>query len=759
MKQLSEPKETLLSIKYRPCKEVLHENPPRFTWMPEDMKGVFYSLQISRKETFPQDITLELSHIPYNFTTLNQTLKPGTYYWRYTIEGGEYSSSQIRSFELAEDAAQTPVPAREERFLHLDHSHPRIWLNQKEIENFQKQLEMDNNYCGFQDFYEKSVLKYAGKEFVKEPERYPKDKRVVHLWRRNYTICQEALEYIRSLCVGGRILNNKKYLEKAKAALFELIQWNILGATSRDYNDECSFRVAYALAFGYDWLYDMLSLSERQKIRKVLYTRTKQVADHVMLQSKIHISLYDSHAVRSLSSVLTPCCIAMLFEEEDAEKWLNYTLDYLSVIYTPWGGEDGGWAEGVMYWGSGMAFLIDALNTIKAYMGIDLYQRPFFQKTGDFQMYCNPTGTYCASFCDQSNLGHMAGHKQAFNIRQFAKVTQNGNYYRYYQEVFRHMPEIENAFYNNGWWDFPFDEMVYQYQAREIIYNNQIPIEKVKWFHDVGWVAVNYRMFEDEEHIFLLTKSSPYGSISHSHGDQNAFILFAYGEPLVIKSGYYVGFHSTMHENWRRQTKSHNTLLINGQGQYAGMDKEKQFAAKGKICEVTENNQYIYIREDATQAYQENVDGLKNCEREIYFVQDSYLVIVDTVKTEEMSSVEFLLHGLDAYKIDETKFVLHRPKADLKGEFLYSLSGIDTISQTDEFDGVDLDEVEGMNKQWHLKMSTGKGKFHKIVTLLIPEKVGYPKTVVSVKDEMEMCYYFRYAGQVFTLKIFSDCIS
>lgn len=754
MKPLHEPVETLLSIKYRPCDEVVYENPPRFMWLPEE-DGVRYRVRVSSSSDFQAENTLVIRDLPYNFSSLDRPLPPGHYYWSYTIDDGQHAESQVRSFELAPDATVAVMPSRECRFAQADRAHPRLWLNRSQIEEFRAQLKADPDACGFRAFYENSILKYAEQPFVGEPARYPGDKRVVSLWRGNYTTCQKALEYIRSLCVGGILLENESYIALAKDALLSIAQWDILGSTSRDYNDECSFRVAYAIAFGYDWLYDRLTDAEREKVRDVLYQRTKQVADHIMVNSRIHYSLYDSHAVRSLSSVMVPCCIAMLFEQPEAEEWLHYTLDYLNVVYTPWGGKDGGWAEGVMYWGSAMAFLTQALGEIQSYLGIDLYRRPFLQKTGDFQFYCNPVGTWRASFCDQSNLGRMAGHKQAFNIRQFAAQTGNANYYRYYQEVFRLMPQIEDAFYNNGWWDFNFDEMVYRHQARQLEYGPAAPIQKVKWFQDVGWVAVNVNMFDYENQIFLLTKSSPYGSVSHSHGDQNAFVLFAYGEPLVIKSGYYVGFNTTMHRNWRRQTKSHNALLINGQGQYAGMDKVKQFAAKGSVCKVKETEQFVYIREEAAPAYQENVPGVKMCQRELYLVQDTYLVIVDTVETLEESDAEFCLHSLEPYQLQGASFVTERPKASLKGKFLYASSGIADISQTDTFEGVDLAEIEGEAPQWHLRLKTGKARKHQLVTLLVPVKHGEPCPVIPMKDgqEMDITYYFNCNGQVFTLKL------
>lgn len=119
-------------------------------------------------------------------------------------------------------------------------------------------------------------------------------------------------------------------------------------------------------------------------------------------------------------------------------------------------------------------------------------------------------------------------------------------------------------FYNYGWWDFRFDEMVYRKDYPQVPSEPPLAAEPLKWFQDVGWVAMHHRMEEPQEHIMMLAKSSRYGSVSHSHGDQNAFLLHAFGEPLAIESGYYVAFNSTMHMQWRRQTRSKNVILIDG---------------------------------------------------------------------------------------------------------------------------------------------------------------------------------------------------
>lgn len=754
---MTEPKDSILTIKYRPDGESVCENPPRFTWMPEGDtdEGIAYFLEISSSPDFEEKQTI--TDIPYNFYTPDKALRPGTWYWRYGL-AGDKKTSKVRHVRIPEDAAETPLPGRTDRYQNCDMGHPRLWLNQSQIEAFREELDKNPNYCNFQEFYKNSVLKYAQIPFVSEPEPYPDNKRVVHLWRQNYTICQEALAYIRSLAAGGRILGDDNLLDKAKAALLILAGWDVNGPTSRNYNDECAFRAAYALAFGYDWLYDRLNGTERETVRNALLLRTKQVADHVIVNSRIHFSLYDSHAVRSLSSVLTPCCIAMLGECSQAESWLNYTIEYFSAIYTPWGGADGGWAEGPMYWVTAMAFVTEAINTIKSFTGIDFYRRPFFQKTGDFPLYCNPVDTCRASFCDQSNLGKYPGHKQAYNIRQLAGATGIREYQWYYEQVFLREPEIDTDFFNSGWWDFYFDDMVYQHDYQNVEWREEKPLDLVKWFRDIGWVAINKNPGDFENHLFFLTKSSPYGSVSHSHGDQNSILLHAFGEPLLIKSGYYIGFNTSMHKDWRRQTKSHNNILIDGRGQYAGMDKVKQLEAAGEICEVRQEERYVYVREQSHQAYKQNVPYLKSNIREIYFIDEAYFVIVDTVETDQPSVVDFNLHSLSSFDLSVNSFSLNGGKAQLDGRFVYVSSGIDRLSQTDEFEGVDLKEIDGLKKQWHMTMKTGKAGSHVIITLLVPSKKGEKQMVSSIKDDQghDIFFYFSHDGQTFSLRIDGD---
>jgi hypothetical protein len=738
---LYQPESGALTIKYEPNEATcLKENPPRFTWMPAQLEGDRYVLEISSSLDFPDELTETFQPISYNLFTPSHPLMPGTYYWRYALlqDDGEHSEwSVVRSFVVTDGLPETPLPSPNERYNYAGEAHPRLWLQAEEVVAFRKRIRVDNTYCSWDIFMEKSVLPWTKRDFIQEPSPYPDNKRVAILWRQMYMDCQEVLYAIRHLAIAGVILEDAGLISKAKEWLLLVAAWDPEGTTSRDYNDEAAFRIAEALAWGYDWLHTHLSEEERSSVRDVLLCRTQQVSFHVIERSKIHQVPYDSHAVRSLSSVLTPCCIAMLHEEPKAREWLDYTIEYFAALYSPWGGVDGGWAEGPMYWTTGMAFVTEAMNLLNKCVRINFFRRPFFQQTGDFPFYCFSPDTLRASFGDQSTLGDPVSLKTGFNIRQFAGVTGNGYYQWYYEQVKAMDSGSQMKFYNYGWWDFQFDELKYLHDYPAVEAKAPIHIESVKWFRDIGWVAFHAHMDRPEDHIMLLTKSSPYGSISHSHGDQNGFLLHAYGEPLAIESGYYIAFNSSMHMNWRKQTRSTNNILIDGIGQYAGTNKVLNMAASGIVEAVETHKGYTYSRCNATAAYQENTAYLQRYIRELYFINESYIVVVDQIDLSQPARVDWLFHTLHEMKLDGQTFKLNGRKANMDGRFIYSSSGDLQLSQHNEFIGVNAVEIEGLDREWHLTATTRMARSHRIVTLLVPLRKEKPKYVSYFMDDQD----------------------
>lgn len=421
---LDEPKAGRLTIQYSPVADTeVVENPPRFMWIPVIDDGARYVLRISKDATFPKAKTQVFENLPLNFFTPDTVLDAGEYHWSYAVwdvETGAPSStwSSSRNFTIADNLPETPLPARAQRLASVATSHPRLWMTQERLGDFKTAVKADPDHCTWSTFYEKSVLPWMDREVMREPEGYPDHKRTAPVWRKTYIDLQELWYAIRHLAIGGKVTDNPDMTARAKEWLLAGASWDPMGVTSRAYTDEWAYRVCNALAWGYDWLYDDLSEEERKTVRASLLERTRDIAEHAILNAKIHLFPYDSHAVRSVSLVIVPACISLLGDDEndEARDWLNYSIEFLMTVYSPWGDSNGGWAEGTNYWMMGIAYLIDAANRLKSYTGIDLYQRPFLQNTGDFPLYCKAPNTRRATFGDDSTQGDLVGIKTGLNL-------------------------------------------------------------------------------------------------------------------------------------------------------------------------------------------------------------------------------------------------------------------------------------------------------------------------------------------------------
>ena len=732
---LDEPPAGQLTIRYAPEADTeLVENPPRFSWIPAIEDEASYAVAITCEDgserVFPD--------IPVNFLTPPEALPAGNHAWRYCVwaDGMPASEwSRERHFTIAEDLPNTPLAPRSTRFAAISATHPRLWLDSELLKAFQASLAKNQDHCGWRTFHERSVKPWADRQPMSEPAPYPDNKRVASIWRQTYIDCQELIYAIRHQAIAGKILNDPALAANAKAWLMEAASWDPEGTTSRAYTDEWAFRVALALAWGYDWLHDDLNDSERKTVRTALLARTRQVADHAIRNARIHLFPFDSHAVRSVSAVLVPASLAMLGEEREAEDWLHYSVEFLSTLYSPWADADGGWAEGPHYWMTGMAYLIDAANLLRSASDIDLYQRPFFHRTGDFPLYTKAPGTRRATFGDDSTMGDLPCLKLGYNTRQFAGITGNPAYQWYFEEIRRNDPGTDTEFYNWGWWDLNFDDLVFNHDFGSVEPEPPSADDRLRWFKGTGWVAIQSHMGDPDRHIQFVMKSSPWGSISHSHGDQNAFCISAFGEDLAIQSGHYVAFNSSMHRNWRRQTRSKNAILLNGKGQYAGSDKAEAIKAAGRIIDARDAGDHVFVRGDATAAYRSLVPEVTRVLRDAYFVRDSYFVIVDHVDAAEPLTLDWLFHANAPMELGAETFRYRGERSSIYGKFLWSEAGHPQIEQTTGFPGVDPDEVKDLAESTHVRAAFPAARCHRIATLLVPHLSSAPSRIFHFLDD------------------------
>ena len=185
------------------------------------------------------------------------------------------------------------------------------------------------------------------------------------------------------------------------------------------------------------------------------------------------------------------------------------------------------------------------------------------------------------------------------------------------------------------------------------------PVELPRSIHlaDTGWVALHSDLTSREANVMLCFKSSRFGSFSHSHADQNSFVLEAFGRPLLIDSGFYPWYGSPHDLAWTRHTRAHNAALVDNRGQAVW-----RMEAGGRIIAFATAPDYDYCAGDATAAYQlESYEythrplhlpersaaelGVERAIRHVVFLRPAVFVVIDDVVTREPRPIQLAFHA------------------------------------------------------------------------------------------------------------------
>jgi hypothetical protein len=223
-------------------------------------------------------------------------------------------------------------------------------------------------------------------------------------------------------------------------------------------------------------------------------------------------------------------------------------------------------------------------------------------------------------------------------------------------------------------------------------------------FRSVGWAGLHSDISDPRNDTCLIFKSSPYGSVSHSHADQNAFAIMKGGTALAIPSGYYgPSYGKPHHAQWTRATKANNCILVNDQGQ-----KIRSASANGAIIDFKDAPGYSYVSGDATPAY---MGKLTKWIRRILFLRPGLFLLLDEIEAPTRSKYQWMLHAFEKMDIEDAKVISRRKGAALD---VYLNCNRDlALSQTDKFDtpynyGIPKAYHREKTNHWHVKAETVK---------------------------------------------------
>jgi len=723
-------------------------NPPGFTWT-EHPQAETYQLVIFREGALDEPL-LSVDELKSTVAPLDQPLESAGYRWLVLYrdaEGNELGRSLERSFQLPQGVPELPMPDVEKLKLELTGIRPRLFLTPERMARIQGAIEEQR--IPLWNTYETLLKRALGEPLYPEPEPYKNAEWTTPEWRRIYTPAKVGTSHMIRLALAYRLYGEDVYLQRAKDWLLHFASWDPRGIASHDVpqpdgtsgNDEASMPMLERMAITYDWIEDHLSEEEKKKVYESITERGNQVL--ALLEHQDFLSKpFSNHEGRVLA-FLGLAGLSFLDVIPDASSWLDYVLRCYLTSYPVWGGDDGGWAQGLSYWTAYVMYLTEFADALRTVTDVDIYRKPFFRNTGYFPVYFLPPYAKRGAFGDGGGGPSLS---QKLLVKKFATAFND-------PVLLWHSNQIPAGEQPPGreWNQWVMEDVHSVLDAAPATLEPHPPTEMPgsRWLESIGWVAAHSELGVAEKDVWVLFKSSRFGSFSHSHADQNSFQLNAYSQPLLIDSGYYPWYGSPHHTLWTRQTWAHNAVLINGRGQ-----APHSMAARGEIELFEQTGHITTMRGEASQAYntppgegtlelwKEHLEiGPPSMEpkaeiarRALIFVasqKQPWLAIQDYLKTDSPTRYQFLLHAVEEMRLDESTGKISLTNGPVQLD-VYLISDQDLkFSQTSQFLVPPEERYEGAADQYHFTAETGADSAQvKFLALCVPYlKQDVPPTV------------------------------
>ncbi|MFQ5808392.1 MAG: DUF4962 domain-containing protein, partial [Armatimonadota bacterium] len=682
---------------FRPAnEETVRRNPPPFVWRPQKA-AASYIWQCARLEEFSH-VEHERRDVELNVFCPNFSFQPGTWYWRFafvTATGEQSEFSTARKFDIPTGAVAFPKPTDDELLARIP-QHPRLFLRPEDLDELRRKArrKLRDRYQALVKHCEDLLAKPPD---ITEPPLYPEELRRGSpewrkIWWNNRVRVIAVTDGAATLAFVYLLSGDERFAAEARRLMLAACSWDPKGSTGYRYNDEAGMPAAYFTARTYTWLFDYLSQDDRDTIRQWMAVRGKEMYDH--LRGRTHTwKPYGSHANRAWH-YLGEVGIAFYREIEGASDWVTYALNIFYTVYPVWSDSDGGWHEGAAYWRGYLNRVTWWLDIMRAAFGVDGYRRPFFHNVGDFALYVVPPGIEDGGFGDLC-AGMTAGKLRPL-MAVFARHAGNPHW-QWYAEKAGDGEEIQGGYLG-----------FLRAMLRKPAAKAPADLPPSKHFAGTGVAVLHTDLLDRSRDVQFEFKSSRFGSHSHGYEAQNSFLLAAWGKPLLIRTGRRDGYGSPHHRNWMWETRSVNSVLVNGQGQ-----KIHSMAAAGEITDFQTSDAFDYVVGEAATAYEGRLDRFT---RSVVFAKPDAIVIWDHLEAPEPATYQWLLHAPSEFAIEGDQATARNGPAAVKITWL-TPAGL-KISQTDQFDpppqGRDL-------QQWHLTAETQEAspQMH-FVTVLQP---------------------------------------
>jgi len=523
------------------------------------------------------------------------------------------------------------------------------------------------------------------------------------LWQRTFGYTVPGMALV-ALLDGDR-----KYFELARRWALKPAEYPLWGAGIFENTGLAAKHQLFGLSIAYDWLHEMWSGEDRERLRHTLRERGRhlyEAAEGINNRGWWKHTWRQNHAWNGYQA-LGVTAMALAGEEKDAGVWFQKAL---------WGGhhivaelsDEGAYEEGIPYWGYGMEALVRFITAAKPYSDEDFYEARYFRNTHLFRLYlAGPQLWQIANFGDGLTRDWHAMRTTMYRLASEYRdpVTQ------WLAEQLPDRPDIDATCWGLLWYDPSVKP--------------GLPESQPRWhaFKETGFAGARTSWRED---ALTLHLRSGVVNVSHSHFDVNDFLVNAGGEWLLKDYGYGKvgpGYFDRGTIYFSVSTRGHNCLVIGG--------KDQRPEGKGVITDAAEQEGAVWLRADATACY----EGVESVVRELALVMPhsgtgkwGHVIVRDLARTKEPETFDFMLQPGGEVELSADGFLIRGKQARLVGKVLSPMGA--TMALAPGFG-----ESINVDRPFSLRISApGKARRVEFVVVLAPLAEGEAPPEIELRD-------------------------
>jgi hypothetical protein len=349
--------------------------------------------------------------------------------------------------------------------------------------------------------------------------------------------------------------------------------------------------------------------------------------DIIGTRSRIAQYPRDSHGNQTLL-MLAVMSTLVAGDLPEAGPWVSNTLPLAVNAVSPWGGDDGGFANSAAQgvWDVGEQLV--PWYTLRNSANLDLAQKPWVRNWASFQAYFMPPGQNTQVFGDglEMNL--------AENLARFGKG------YAYFAPT-----SLSRWYASNRTGEDPL-RAEYLLAPPADFTSAALPAGTANslLMRSIGWAAMHSDLASlARTSVYFKSSPAPFGAFNHSHADQNSFVVNAGGQRLAIETGYYDGYKTQHWWNWYHQTKSKNAITYDGGKGQLFFEQDSRMGY-GSITQYETTSGYDIVTGDASGAYGSSIT---KAVRSMVYLRPGLILVYDNLASATARTWEWNLHAVN----------------------------------------------------------------------------------------------------------------